>query len=65
MPRHVIALTVTVVALFALMWFGVFVLRQSPNRALLASVLTIFLLGIGVSYSMSTLRGDTRDRNRE
>jgi putative flippase GtrA len=57
-PRHVISLIVSVIGLFVLMWFGVFVMNQSPNRALLVSALTVFLIGIGVNYSLSTLRED-------
>lgn len=58
MPKHVIALTLTVGAFFTLVWFGVAVLGQSADRTLLVSTLTIFLIGIGVVYSLSTLRED-------
>jgi hypothetical protein len=50
-----------VVTLFALVWFGVAVVGQTANEAMIASALTIVLFGIGIRYTRSTLRGDRRE----
>jgi hypothetical protein len=47
-----------VVTLFALVWFGVAILSQTPNEAMLVSAITIILIGAGIRYSRSTLRSD-------
>lgn len=63
MPRHVLTLLVVVGAFFGLLWFGVVVLGQTPGEAMLVSFITLFLLGIGITFSVSTLRGDHTDRD--
>ncbi len=61
MPRHVITLIAVVGAFFGLLWFGVVVLGQSGGEAMLASIATLVLIGIGVTFSTSSLRGEKRD----
>jgi len=65
MPRHVLTLIGTVTTFFGLLWFGVVVLGQTPERALGATLLTLLLLGIGVFYTASTLRTDDANQERE
>jgi len=48
-------------AFFVLIWFGVVVLGQSGGEAMLASIATLFLVGLGVTFSTSTLRSEKRD----
>ena len=48
-------------AFFGLLWFGVVVLGQSGGKSMLASIATLFLIGIGVTFSTSTLRGEKPD----
>jgi hypothetical protein len=48
-------------AFFGLLWFGIVVLGQSGGEAMLASIATIFLIGLGVTFSTSSLRGEKRD----
>jgi hypothetical protein len=61
MPRHVITMIAVVAAFFVLLWFGVVVLGQTGGEAMLASIATLFLIGLGVTFSTSTLRGERRD----
>ncbi len=61
MPRHIITMIAAVGVFFVLLWFGVVVLGQSGGEAMLASIATLFLVGVGVTFSTSTLRGDKRD----
>jgi hypothetical protein len=61
-PKHVLLTLGVALSLFVLIWFGVFVVGQTANEALLVSVITIVLVGIGIGYSRSTLR---RDRTEE
>lgn len=61
MPRHVITMIAVVAAFFVLLWFGVVVLDQSGGKAMLASIATLFLIGLGVTFSTSSLRGDRGD----
>ncbi len=63
MPRHVITMIAVVGAFFGLLWFGVVVLGQSGGKAMLASIATLFLIGLGVTFSSSTLRRDRPDRD--
>ena len=62
MPRHVITMIAVVGAFFGLLWFGVVVLGQSGGEAMLASLVTLLLLGFGVSFSLSTRRGEKQNR---
>ena len=57
MPKHILITLVVAVALFGLIWFGVFVMEQTANEALVVSALTIILLGTGIAYTRSTMRG--------
>ena len=50
-------------AFFALIWFGVFVLGQSGGEAMLASFATLFLLGLGITFTVMTFRKDPDDRD--
>jgi hypothetical protein len=50
-------------AFFILLWFGVVVLGQTPTQALVASLLTLFLLSFGITFSLSSLRGDRSERD--
>lgn len=61
MPRHVITMIAVVGAFFVLLWFGVVVLGQSGGEAMLASIATLFLLGLGITFSTSASRRDGRD----
>ncbi len=61
MPRHVITMIAVVGAFFVLIWFGAVVLGQSGGEAMLASIATLFLVGLGVTFSTSTLRSEKRD----
>lgn len=58
MPKHVLTLVGVVGAFFGLLWFGVVVLGQKPERAMGATMLTLLLLGVGVFYTASSLRTD-------
>ena len=62
MPRHVITMIAVVGVFFVLLWFGVVVLDQSGGEAMLASIATLFLVGLGVTFSTSSLRSDRPDR---
>lgn len=57
-PKHVLMTLGVALSLFALIWFGVFVMGQTANEALVVSVITIVLVGAGIAYSRSTLRSD-------
>ena len=61
MPRHVITMIAVVGAFFGLLWFGVVVLNQNEGEVILASIATLFLIGLGVTFSTSSLRGEKRD----
>ncbi|HYI14122.1 MAG TPA: hypothetical protein VEX37_01950 [Thermomicrobiales bacterium] len=61
MPRHVITMILVVGAFFGLIWFGVVVLGQSGGEVMLASIATLFLIGLGVTFSTSAARGEKRD----
>ncbi|MEX2315328.1 MAG: hypothetical protein WD628_06380 [Thermomicrobiales bacterium] len=58
MPRHVVSMIAVVGAFFVLLWFGVVVLGLTGGKATLASIATLFLLGLGVTFSATTSRGD-------
>ena len=58
MPRHVITMIAVVAAFFGLLWFGIVVLGLSGGETMLASFATLFLIGIGITFSASTLRGE-------
>lgn len=58
MPKHVLVTIGIALSLFVLIWFGVFVMDQTANEALLVSAITIVLVGIGIAYSRTTLRRD-------
>lgn len=58
MPKHVLITLAIALSLFGLIWFGVFVMEQTANEALVVSVLTVVLIGLGVSYSRASLRRD-------
>jgi hypothetical protein len=63
-PRHVLTMIGVTIAFFALLWFGVVVLKQSPGTTLVVSLLTLTLLGFGITYTAGTMRGKgggTRD----
>ncbi len=62
MPRHVLTMIAVVGVFFALLWFGVVVLDQSGGEAMLASIATLFLVGLGITFSTASLRGDRRDQ---
>ena len=62
MPRHVITLIAVTAAFFGLLWFGVVVLGQSEGEVILASIATLFLLGIGITFSTSTTRRERGDQ---
>jgi hypothetical protein len=49
-------------AFFALLWFAMVVLAQTPGRATLLSFLTLLLIGLGVIFSTGSLRGDDERR---
>ena len=49
-------------AFFGLVWFGVVVLGQSGGEVMLASIATLFLIGLGVTFSTSSLRKEHDDR---
>lgn len=63
MPRHVLTLLAVTAAFFGLLWLGVVVLGQTPGEAMLLSFITLFLLSIGVTFSVSTLREDRTERD--
>lgn len=63
MPRHVLTLLVVTAAFFGLLWFGVVILDQTPGKALVLSFITLFLLGIGVTFSAATLGEDRGERD--
>jgi hypothetical protein len=65
MPKHVLTMIGIVAAFFGLLWFGVVILGQAPERAMGASLLTLILLGVGAFYTASTLRTDDDARERE
>jgi hypothetical protein len=48
-------------AFFGLLWFGIVVLGQSGGEVVVGSIATIFLIGLGVTFSTSSLRGEKRD----
>ena len=62
MPRHVITMIGIVGAFFFLLWFGVVVLGQSAGEVFVASVATLFLVSLGVTFSVSSLRNERRDQ---
>lgn len=62
MPKHVLPTIAVALALFVLIWFGIFVLGQTANEALFVSTVTVTMLGIGVAYTRSSVR---RDRNED
>jgi hypothetical protein len=61
LPRHVITMIAVVAAFFGLLWFGIVVLDQSGGEAMMASIATLVLIGLGVTFSTSSLRGEKRD----
>jgi hypothetical protein len=61
LPRHVITMIAVVGAFFGLLWFGIVVLDQSGGEAMMASIATLVLIGLGVTFSTSSLRGEKRD----
>ncbi len=63
MPRHVLTLLFVTGAFFGLLWLGVVVFGQTPGEALLLSFITLFLLGIGITFSVSSLREDRTERD--
>ncbi len=63
MPRHILTMLVVTGAFFGLLWLGVVILGQTPGEALLLSVITLFLLGIGITFSVATLREDRTERD--
>lgn len=62
MPRHVITMIAVVGAFFGLLWFGVVILGQTGGEAMIASIATLFLVGLGITFSASTLRRDRGDQ---
>ena len=58
MPKHVLITLAIALSLFGLIWFGVFVMEQTANEALVVSALTVVLISAGVAYTRSTLRSD-------
>lgn len=63
MPRHALTLLAVTAGFFGLLWLGVVVFDQTPGAALLLSFITLFLLSIGVTFSLSTLREDRPERD--
>ncbi|HAX24615.1 MAG TPA: hypothetical protein PK593_03355 [Thermomicrobiales bacterium] len=63
MPRHILTILAVTVVFFILIWLGVVEFGQTPGKALLLSFGTLFLLGIGITYSASTLRKDHTGRD--
>lgn len=63
MPRHIITLLIVTGAFFGLLWMGVVVFNQTPGTAMLLSFITLLLIGLGVTYSVSTLRQDRTERD--
>jgi hypothetical protein len=61
-PKHVLTMIATVGAFFALLWFAVVVLGQTAERAMLLSFVTLFLVGLGVTFSVASFRGDDQQR---
>lgn len=57
MPKHVLTMIGIVAVWFGLVWLAVVVLEQSPGRALLLSFATLFLLGLGVTFTVASYRG--------
>jgi hypothetical protein len=62
-PKHVLTMVAAVGAFFALLWFGMVVLGQTPGRAMLLSLLTLLLIGLGVSFSAGAFHGDDQRRS--
>lgn len=63
MPKHVLTMIAVVAAFFALLWFGVVVLSQTPGRAMLASIGTLFLIGLGVMFTVASSNESSRGRD--
>lgn len=57
-PRHVLTMIGVVFVFFALLWLAVVVMGQSPGEAMLLSFITLFLVGIGVTFTVASARGD-------
>jgi hypothetical protein len=51
---HVITTIVTVAAFFTLLWVTVFFLDVAPDRAFVLSLMTFFLIGLGLMFTRST-----------
>jgi hypothetical protein len=62
-PKHIYVIMAVTFAFFILLWFGVVILGQTPTQALVASILTLFLLSFGVTFSLTSLRGDRSERD--
>jgi hypothetical protein len=58
MPRHVLTMLGVVGAFFVLLWVGVVLLKQSPGVTLVVSLVTLVLVGVGITFSVATLRED-------
>jgi hypothetical protein len=58
MPRHVVTMIVVVAAFFGLLWIAVVLLGQSAGRAMLLALLTLFLIGVGITFTASSIRDD-------
>lgn len=63
LPRHVITMIGVVFAFFALLWLAVVVLGQSAGEAMLLSFITLFLVGIGVTFTVASARGEGSNRD--
>jgi hypothetical protein len=57
MPRHVLTMLGVVGAFFVLLWVGVVLLKQSPGVTLVISLITLALLGVGITFTAASLRG--------
>jgi len=58
---HVITTIVTVAAFFAMLWITVFFLDVPPDRAFVLSLMTFFLIGLGLMFTrMTFFRDDER-----
>lgn len=62
MPRHVLTMIAVIAAFFGLLWLGVVVFKASPGAAMVVSLLTVILVGAGITFTSATLRGGRQKR---
>jgi hypothetical protein len=63
MPRHVLVMLTVVGIYFVMLWVGMVLLKQPPGTTMLVSLATLFLLGLGITFTSATLKSDREKRD--